>query len=254
MTAAISSASAIRCHSVTVEFGGGLLAVDHVDLDVPAGRVLSLIGPSGCGKTTLLRVLAGLQPPTTGDVMLDPNCQPRRGGVAFVFQQPALLPWRNALQNVMLPLQLSGIGNRGEQRRASEKMLETVGLSEAMERYPEQLSGGMRMRVSIARALVTEPTVLLLDEPFAALDDMLRSQLGELFHDLWRSRGFTAVMVTHNIGEAVLLSHRIVVMREGKLGPPIVNPLPEVRTEELRRTPEFASFYGDVSDALRGKR
>ncbi len=253
VTVANLSASAIHCRSVTVTFARQVRAVDQVDLHVPAGHILGLIGPSGCGKTTLLRVLAQLQPTTSGTVSMDPACDPRRGGIAFVFQQPALLPWRTALQNVTLPLQLAGIGEWAEQQRAAQQMLETVGLGDALNRYPDQLSGGMRMRVSIARALVTSPTVLLLDEPFAALDDMLRNQLGQLLRELWDARRFTAVLVTHNIGEAVLLAHQIAVMRRGRLGEPIDNPLPEPRLEELRRTAEFASFYGTISDALRGK-
>ena len=276
-------ASAIRCRSVTVEFSGGVRAVDGVDLDVPAGRIVSLIGPSGCGKTTLLRVMAGLQPTSGGTLSLDPGreasagevpesevlesevalCESDRvgrgrgadrGRIAFVFQQPALLPWRTALQNVMLPMELTRIGDAASRREAARSMLETVGLGDAAGQFPDQLSGGMRMRVSIARALVTEPTLLLLDEPFSALDDMLRTQLGQLFRDLWEARRFTAVMVTHNIGEAVLWSHQIVVMRDGGLAAPIENPLAEPRTDELRRTAEFARFYGEVSDALRGLR
>ncbi len=171
-----------------------------------------------------------------------------------MFQQPALLPWRTAIQNVMLPMELTRVGDTASRREAARSMLQTVGLGDAAGQYPDQLSGGMRMRVSIARALVTEPTLLLLDEPFAALDDMLRTQLGQLFRDLWQTRRFTAVMVTHNIGEAVLWSHQIVVMRDGGLAAPIENPLSEPRTDELRRTAEFARFYGEVSDALRGVR
>ena len=248
------SSPAILCRRVTVEFPGGVRPVDEIELAVPAGRLLALVGPSGCGKTTLLRVLAGLQPPRGGTVEYGSAVRPGPGGVSFVFQQPALLPWRTALENVLLPLQLAGIGTHADRRRTAETMLAEVDLADAMGRFPDQLSGGMRMRVSLARALVTSPSVLLLDEPFAALDDMLRNQLGELVHRLWRSLGFTAVMVTHNIGEAVLLSHQIAVMRHGRLGQPIDNPLPEPRGESLRRTAEFARFYGVVSDALRGDR
>lgn len=183
--------------------------------------------------------------------MLDPPAASQRGAIAFVFQQPTLLPWRTALENVMLPLELIGRGSSSQRQAAARNWLETVGLSDAMTRFPHQLSGGMKMRVSIARALVTEPGVLLLDEPFAALDDMLRNQLGELLLELWRQQHFTAVMVTHNIAESILLSHRIVVMRGGRLNDPIENPLPRPRTEALRSSAEFGQFYGRVSDALR---
>lgn len=251
MTVANRPASSLRCRSLSVEFRGGIRAIDGAELDVGDAEFLSLIGPSGCGKTTLLRVMAGLQAPTSGRVEL-PAGDRRGGAIAFVFQQPALLPWRTALENVMLPLELAGRGNRSERRRDAEAMLSTVELAGARDLLPDQLSGGMRMRVSIARALVTEPQLLLLDEPFAALDDMLRNQLGQLVRRLWETRGFTAVMVTHNIGEAVLLSQRIVVMRHGRLESAIENPLPEPRDEGLRRTAEFGRFYGQVSDALRG--
>lgn len=210
-----------------------------------------MIGPSGCGKTTLLRMIAGLQSPTTGSVILDPPTASQAGGIAFVFQQPTLLPWRTVLENVVLPLQLIGRGTRQQRTVAAEKMLDSVGLSHALTRLPHQLSGGMKMRVSIARALVTEPRVLLLDEPFASLDDMLRNQLGELLLDLWGRQRFTAVMVTHNIAESILLSHRVVVMKRGRVSEPIQNPLPRPRTESLKRSAEFGQFYGQVSDALR---
>jgi NitT/TauT family transport system ATP-binding protein len=307
------------------------LAVADVDLQVQPGEIVSLIGPSGCGKTTLLRLMAGLESPTSGTVQMDPPMQANAGGIAFVFQQPTLLPWRTALENVMLPLELidkatnpdrhaahaastplefaqltpknsgsphpvSGRGAEGEgtsgqslptdslarayrplphpqpsspaeqgrkgprlsrvdtnARERASQSLENLGLANAMHRYPRQLSGGMKMRVSIARALVTQPCVLLLDEPFAALDDMLRNQLGELVLDLWQQQQFTTVMVTHNIAESILLSHRIAVMQEGRLMRLIDNPLPWPRDESLRSSPEFGPFYGKVSAALRGQ-
>lgn len=225
--------------------------MSEVDLTVQRGEIYSLIGPSGCGKTTLLRLMAELENPTSGTVKIDPPALGRRGQIAFVFQQPTLLPWRTTLGNVMLPLELIARGAAEERQQAASEMLDAVGLSEATTRFPHQLSGGMKMRVSIARALVTEPSVLLLDEPFAALDDMLRSQLGELLLELWQRRRFTAVMVTHNIAESILLSHKIVVMREGRSREPIENPLPRPRDETLKRSPDFARFYGRISDALR---
>ncbi len=224
---------------LSVTFPSGVHAIDDASVTFPTGKITSLIGPSGCGKTTLLRVIAGLQAPTSGEVKID-------GKIAFVFQTPALLPWRTTIENVMLPLELSG----RPQRNIAMEMLQTVSLADAADRYPSELSGGMRMRVSLARALVTEPSVLLLDEPFAALDDMLRNQLGQLLLELWESKGFTAVMVTHNIAEASLISHEIHVMQQGRMARTIDNTLPWPRTDLLRRSSAFGAFYGTVSDEL----
>ncbi|MGI9473368.1 MAG: ABC transporter ATP-binding protein, partial [Rubripirellula sp.] len=213
----VEHASAIRCESLELQFRGGPRAVDDVDLVVPPGEIVSLVGPSGCGKTTLLRLIAGLERSTRGSVRLQPPVVGNDGGIAFVFQQPALLPWRTAIENVELPLELIGRGTPRARRELAEQWMVEVGLADAMSQFPRELSGGMRMRVSIARALVTSPSVLLLDEPFAALDDMLRNQLGQLLLRLWGDRHFTAVMVTHNVAESILLSHRIAIMREGQI-------------------------------------
>lgn len=245
--------SAIHCQSLSIEYPGGTRAVDKISLKVNPGEIVSLIGPSGCGKTTLLRLMAGLEQPTEGAVRLDPPVQGDAGGIAFVFQQPSLLPWRTAIENVVLPLDLIGKGSPSNRREIASELLRTVGLEGAVKRFPSELSGGMKMRVSIARALVTEPHVLLLDEPFAALDDMLRNQLGQLLLELWERRRFTVVMVTHNIAESVLLSHRIAVMRDGALASVLDNPLPQPRNEEIRATSKFGEFYGHVSRTLRGE-
>jgi len=248
-----ASVSAIHCKSLSIQYPGGTRAVDQVDLKVNPGEILSLIGPSGCGKTTLLRLMAGLETPTEGTVSLDPPAVSHAGGIAFVFQQPSLLAWRTALENVVLPLDLIGRGSPGNRRKVASDLLKIVGLEDAAERFPSELSGGMKMRVSIARALVTDPHVLLLDEPFAALDDMLRNQLGQLLLELWERRRFTVVMVTHNIAESVLLSQRIAVMRDGGLASVLENPLPQPRNDDLRATVGFGEFYGHVSHALRGE-
>lgn len=260
MTVDESAASSVRCNSLSVKFSTGhgrtektVTAVDDVSFDLPAGQITSLIGPSGCGKTTLLRAIAGLQAPAAGNVDLHPTSQPGQGELAFVFQQPALLPWRTAIENVTLPLRLTGQTDPRHHSALAAEILHTVGLGEALNHLPHQLSGGMQMRVSIARALVTSPRVLLLDEPFASLDDMLRGQLGDLLLRLWSSRHFTAVMVTHNIAEAVLLSHQVLVMQDGCCSQPISNPLSFPRSQELRRTAAFGEFYGLVSDQLTGK-
>lgn len=252
----------IRTQDLSVEFSTGqrvasesFRAINRATTNFSAAQVTSLVGPSGCGKTTLLRVIAGLQKPTSGEVTITPARSNRNGDVAFVFQQPALLPWRTTIENVMLPLRLlkrrtAKDGHTSVRQRAAE-VLADVGLDDSHDRLPHQLSGGMKMRVSIARALVTRPSILLLDEPFAALDDMLRTQLGELVLQLWDQRRFTAVMVTHNIGEAILLSHDIVVMRGGRCDAPISNTLPWPRSSDQRRTSQFGDCFGRVSDRLR---
>jgi NitT/TauT family transport system ATP-binding protein len=246
-------ASSLRCDDLVVRFGASAAAIDGISCEFAAGRITSLVGPSGCGKTTLLRALAGLQNPTSGLITIDPPAQPQRGEIAFVFQQPTLLPWRTARDNVRLPLQLGAdLFPHADPTRLAEDELREMDLKEdAILRYPRELSGGMRMRVSLARALVTRPSVLLLDEPFAALDDMLRVTLGELLLRRWAERPFTMVLVTHNIGEAAMLSHQVLVMREGKVTHAFENDLPWPRNEAVRTSAEFGAFYRSVSDALR---
>ncbi len=255
-TASGITASAIDCQSLSVTFASGITAVDDVSLQLNAGQIHSLIGPSGCGKTTLLRAIAGLQPATEGQVLLTPPTRGDHGQIGFVFQQPALLPWLTTRENVMLPLELlperQSNPSAGENEQRVNDMLCAVKLDDAADRMPSQLSGGMKMRASIARALITQPSVLLLDEPFAALDDMLREQLGQLLLSLWQQRRFTVVLVTHNIAESILMSHQIVVMRNAQAAPAMTNPLPFPRSSSLRSTASFAAFYGQVSERLRG--
>lgn len=245
------AASLIRCDDVSVVFDKAAAVIDSVCTSFAAGKIASIVGPSGCGKTTLLRTLAGLQRPSSGRVTLTPPAESRSGEIAFVFQQPALLPWRTALQNVLLPLELSGAA--GDKREIARDALASVQLADAADQFPDQLSGGMQMRVSLARALVTRPRVLLLDEPFAALDEMLRNELGQLLLELWRQHRFTAVMVTHNIAESILLSHRVIVMREGRVAHSLENQIPFPRNPDLIRTASFGEFYGRVSDLIQGR-
>lgn len=245
--------ASLRCEELTVRFGQSQLALDRVSCEFEAGKVTSLVGPSGCGKTTLLRAVAGLQRPTSGSIDVHPPRDATRGDIAFVFQQPTLLPWRTALDNVLLPLQL-GIGRAADasRRQRATDELSAMGLAgSAIKRLPSELSGGMRMRVSLARALVTRPSILLLDEPFAALDDMLRVVLGELLLQRWTDRPFTMVLVTHNVGEAAMLSHRVLVMADGKITRALDNPLPWPRDEAIRTSPPFGEFYRQISTALR---
>ena len=257
MNAPLQNASSISCRDLTVSFRGGFEALQKLSLDIPSAEIMALVGPSGCGKTTLLRVLAGLELPTSGELKNEPPIQADQGQIAFVFQQATLLPWRTAIDNVALPLEL--LRNSAPEYHLTRKdcleiakdKMQDVGLSDALDRYPRELSGGMKMRVSIARALVTKPQVLLLDEPFAALDEILRDQLGEMLLQLWDKQRFTAVMVTHNISEAVLLSHRIALIQQGQKKAVIPNPLPWPRTDAVRATSEFGELYRKVSLTLR---
>ncbi len=204
---------------------------------------MSLLGPSGCGKSTLLRIIAGLVPPTSGRVW-------RRdaGGIGFVFQEPTLMPWASVWDNVYLPLRLEGTARRAAVAPIAA-MLDAVGLKGFERVYPRELSGGMRMRVSIARALVTEPRLLLLDEPFAALDEMTRFKLNEDLLRLWQQRRCTVVFVTHSVFESVFLSNRIVVMtpRPGRVAADVAVDLPYPREDALRTAPAYSERCRAVS-------
>ena len=252
-----STPAEIRCRDVVVRFGE-VEVLRGIDATFRAGEIVSLIGSSGCGKTTLLRAIAGLVPTASGELSIDPPARGRGGELAFVFQQPTLLPWRTSVENVALSIQLTGlqltglgVGKREALARAADELSAMELPREAFGRFPRELSGGMRMRVSLARALVTRPSVLLLDEPFAALDDMSRGALGDLLLRRWDARPFTAVLVTHNIAEAVLLSHRIFVMGRGRIGDGIIDELPRPRDESVRVSSRFGELYGRVSAELR---
>lgn len=232
-------------------------ALRGVSVSVPRGQFVSLLGPSGCGKSTLLRLIAGLLSPTTGTLTVADQtpAQARKAStrMAFVFQDPTLLPWRTVEQNLRLPLELQGVP-AAEHAALISSALKLIGLQDSDARKrPRMLSGGMRMRVSLARALVTSPELLLLDEPFAALDDVLRQQLNEELVRLWREKQWTAVFVTHNVSEAVFLSERVIVMssRPGTLLADVPIPFPYPRTPELRGTLEFARMTTELSTRLR---
>jgi NitT/TauT family transport system ATP-binding protein len=218
-------------------FPGKLVVLHAFDLRVDAGEFLAILGPSGCGKSTLLRIIARLAAPDAGRIVITPDTQ--RFQTSFVFQDAHLLPWRTVLDNAALPLELMGVA-REERYSKARQALERIGLLEAEERYPAQLSGGMRMRVSLARALVTEPRLLLLDEPFAALDEITRFRLEQQLRDLWRERRMTVVFVTHSISEAAFLANRAIVLarRGGKIKLDRKLDLPE-RNDELRMDPRY---------------
>jgi NitT/TauT family transport system ATP-binding protein len=249
---------AVDLRGVAREFDGGVVAVEGIDLHVEPGQFLAMLGPSGCGKSTLLRIIAGLDHPSRGTIIRGPSPPRaaqhppiRQAPIAYVFQDSHLLPWRNLLHNVALPLELAGVA-RALRIAAARSAIEQVGLADAAGRYPAQLSGGMRMRASLARALVTSPDLLLLDEPFAALDEITRQQLDEQLHRLWRDRGMTVIFVTHSIVEAAFLAQRAVVLsrRPGRVVLDHTLALPAERAAPLRTDPAFSREMRVLFDAL----
>ncbi len=232
-----------------------VVALQDVDLTIERGEFVAFIGPSGCGKTTLLRVIADLERATGGHIQVNgktPEAARLGRDYGYVFQAAALYPWRNVLRNVTLPLEIMGMPQAEREARARQQ-LANVGLEGFERKYPWQLSGGMQQRVSIARALAFEPQLLLMDEPFGALDEITRDHLNEQLLRLWQRTGKTVVFVTHSIAEAVFLAQRIVVMspRPGRIAAVIHNPLPLPRTLDMRETPAFADVAHAVRDALR---
>ena len=245
----------VSLRGVTKRFNSGVTALDPIHLDVAKAEFLSLLGPSGCGKTTLLRIIAGLSAPSTGECRLaldsTDRSAPAAGRIGFVFQDPILMPWSTALGNVLLPFRLVGRVGAAERERAAAE-LSAVGLAGFERAYPRQLSGGMRMRVSIARALVTDPDLLLLDEPFAALDEITRMALNDDLLRLWESRRATVVFVTHSVFESVYLSTRIAVLssRPGRVVANLAIDLPQPRERALRTNPDYNAICATVSAHL----
>jgi NitT/TauT family transport system ATP-binding protein len=245
----------ITAVDLALVFDGKHVALRDLNLSVRRGQFVAVVGPSGCGKSSLLRLVAGLESQTGGQLLVrNAETDYHMPNAGFVFQQATLLPWRTASQNVGLPLELQGRSSR-DVTAAVNSVRELVGLAtEDMDKLPRMLSGGMQMRVSVARSLVTQPQIMLLDEPFAALDDLLRGQLDEELVRLWQQQNWTTLFVTHNVGEAVLLSQRVVVMSRapGRVIADIEIALPYPREVGMRGTPQFAALVGQVSDALRG--
>ena len=251
-------ASAIEIRGLSLIFttaDAPVIALSNIDLSIRRGEFVSFIGPSGCGKTTLMRVVADLERQTEGHISVN-GVSPREARLAraygYVFQAPALYPWRSVLANVTLPLEIMGLP-RQERRARAAKYLEMVGLTGFERKFPWQLSGGMQQRVSIARALSFEPQLLLMDEPFGALDEITRDHLNEHLIRLWEQTRKTVVFVTHSISEAVFLSTRIVVMspRPGRIVEVIESSLPTRRSLDIRDTPEFLAVAHRVREALR---
>jgi NitT/TauT family transport system ATP-binding protein len=230
-------------------FATGTRALDHLDLEVREGEFLSLLGPSGCGKSTALRIIAGLSEPSRGTVAWRDG-EGARAGIGFVFQEPTLMPWATVFGNVFLPLKLAGADRATAAPRVTEA-LARVGLADFAQAYPRELSGGMRMRVSIARSLVTAPRILLMDEPFAALDEITRFKLNDDLIALWRELGMTVVFVTHSVFESVYLSQRIVVMtaRPGRVASELAVDAP-ARDAKFRTSAEYAATCRLASEAL----
>jgi NitT/TauT family transport system ATP-binding protein len=253
-TSTVAATPGVRCDRLGLTVNGHAILRD-LDFACRAGEFVALVGPSGCGKTTVLRLIAGLLRPSRGRVLFGHESLWSEAGsrLGFVFQDPTLLPWRNVLANIALPLQLAGVA-RPKRWPAARRARELVGLGAADERkLPQALSGGMRMRVSLARALVTDPQVLLLDEPFAAVDDILRQLLNERLQSLYLARRWTSLLVTHNVSEAVFLSQRVLILA----GQParIVEEVPVdfgyPRTVHLRGSGEFAGLVAHVGQRLR---
>lgn len=235
-------------------FPGNIVAVESVDCEIGPGSFVAFVGPSGCGKSTLLRLIAGLDTPDAGSLRLDYGSNSSVNGpktIAFVFQDAHLLPWRNVLENAALPLELWGVG-RAEREQRARKALEEVGLSKAEKQMPAELSGGMRMRVSIARALVTNPSILLMDEPFGALDELTRNRLDEKLRALWEHRKMTVLFVTHSISEAVYLAQRVLVFSPlpARIVQDYTIDFQSERNARLRTEPEFSRHVLALHEAL----
>lgn len=255
-----TQAMALSCRDVSVRFFAGsrsVTALKDVSLDVREGEFLSLLGPSGCGKSTFLRVVADLVPPTGGSLSVlgvTPEQARLRRDIGFVFQDAALLPWRTALQNVELPLEVARdrIKASKSPRASPMELLQLVGLTGFENAYPHELSGGMRQRVSIARALVSSPSVLLMDEPFGALDEITRDRLNEELLRVWRELGMTILFVTHSIYEAAFLAQRVMMLaaNPGRVREIVPINLPANRTLAERETPEFVQITAHLRRVL----
>src|ERR1700676_2672210 len=242
---------AVSLRGVTKVYDTGVAALGPLDLDVPRGEFVSLLGPSGGGKSTALRLIAGLAAPTSGTIGVSSRNGAARNSIGFVFQEPTLMPWTSVRENVRLPLKLAH-ASPAEANARVEAALTQVGLAEFAGAYPRELSGGMKMRVSLARALVTDPDILLMDEPFAALDEITRFKLNNDLLALWQQLRRTVIFVTHSVFESVYLSQRIVVMtpRPGRVSTEITIPAPYPRDERFRTSADYASFCRQVAEAL----
>ena len=248
-----TESSLLALRGVSKAFPNGTLALSNLEFDVRAGEFLSLLGPSGCGKSTALRIIAGLSPPSQGSVEWPAQgmAADQTSRIGFVFQEPTLMPWASVFDNAALPLVLKGVPAETIAKRVTGT-LDRVGLVKFAQVFPRELSGGMRMRVSIARALVTEPQLLLMDEPFAALDEITRFKLNNDLLQIWQATGTTVVFVTHSVFESVYLSSRILVMtvRPGRVSAELAIEAPYPRDQNFRTSAEYAAYCRRASTAL----
>lgn len=242
----------VSLHGVSKIFANGVTALDGLNLDIHPGDFISLLGPSGCGKSTVLRLIAGLTDPTSGSITWPASSEmDHRGEIGFVFQEPTLMPWAHVADNVWLPLRLRGVSKRDAKDLIAE-CLSLVGLQDFAKAYPRELSGGMKMRVSIARALIVQPKLLLMDEPFAALDEITRFKLNDDLLALQNTLRCTIVFVTHSVYESAYLSNRIAVLspRPGRIVGEIAGEPQRTRGDEFRTSLRYAELCRDVSHAL----
>jgi NitT/TauT family transport system ATP-binding protein len=245
----LTATAAIDIRGAGKTYPNGIRALDPIDATVREGEFVTIVGPSGCGKSTLLRMIAGLSPPTGGDISTHSSAPSAR--LAYVFQSPTLMPWASVQANVRLPLDLERAA-RADAEHQTERVLELVGLRDFARAFPRELSGGMQMRVSIARALVTGPRLLLMDEPFGALDEITRNRLDQEFSGLSARENLTVLFVTHSIYEAVFLSSRVLVMtpRPGRIHGEVRIDAPHPRTDAFRNSVEFATYGARLSAML----
>jgi NitT/TauT family transport system ATP-binding protein len=256
MSSSVQTPMLVELQNVAKIYPNGTIAVQNVYMKAGEGEFLCFVGPSGCGKSTIFNMITGLADHTQGNMLVlqtTPKEARKQNETAFVFQEHTLLPWCNLLDNVMVPLELRGVAKKIRLNEA-ERVLELVGLKDHMKSLPRQLSGGMKMRVSIARALISRPKLLLMDEPFGALDEITRQTLQNELLSIWQQdKKMTVLFITHNVFEAVFLSTRVVVMtpRPGKISNIFNNPVPFPRSEDYRTTAEFSELVREVSRELK---
>ena len=242
---------AIALNHVSKVYSSGTIALQDMNLTIEKSQFVSLVGPSGCGKSTVLKIIAGLSKMSSGTIESDSINSQRQSQLAFVFQEAALMPWATVIDNVLLPLKLAKVPKK-DANALVEEAIALVGLKGFERAYPRQLSGGMKMRVSIARSLVTKPDILLMDEPFGALDEITRSKLNSDLLNLWQRKHWTVIFVTHNIYESVYLSNRVIVMaaRPGRVVADLTIDVPYPRSEEFRTSPLYNQYCREVAACL----